>query len=168
MLERILSRLTYANVVASVALFLALGGGYALAVSGDGKLQKGKVNGIGTAFEDVRTLTGIGSIQAQCVTGAPDPSLSVRLHNTTANAIRYRFLSIDNEGPAVSGGVGIAQANNNSTAFEVAAGEDYVHLYLFSGVADAKQPQANIEIGTREVTDCASSSVSVLALNTEE
>jgi hypothetical protein len=77
MLRRITSRITPSGVIATIALFAALGGGYAAAFSGSGTLQKAAVADVGTNFEDVRTLTGFGVLRARC-----DP---------TQNEAEYQF-----------------------------------------------------------------------------
>ena len=63
-------RLTYANVVATIALFGVLAGGYAAAFSGKGSLRQGHV------FPDfgerltVVELPGVGALKADCGDGS--------------------------------------------------------------------------------------------------
>jgi hypothetical protein len=61
---------------------------------------------------------------------------------------------------------------DNSTPFQVDPVNDLTRLYIRTNEQDEnqagiKRPQADVEIGTVEGSNCADSSVSVLALNTE-
>ena len=83
-----------------IALFAALGGGYALAFSGSGSLQKAAVDhSLGTDFENVRTLTGFGELQARCAKTA----IEIRFNNTSGSLINFRGEQ-DNDDAVFQGG----------------------------------------------------------------
>jgi hypothetical protein len=69
-------------VIATIALFAALGGGYAMAFSGSGSLQKKGSEFCPTEFGDYRTLAGFGALQLNFDT-TPSPQLQVRFKNTS-------------------------------------------------------------------------------------
>jgi hypothetical protein len=82
-MQRIRERLTYANVMSTLGVFLALGGGYAIAssVKGDGRvIQKGKA--VGSDFETVAKVPGVVRVQARC-SGA----LQISIRNDSGAAI---------------------------------------------------------------------------------
>jgi len=166
--QRILSRLSYANVIATIALFAALGGGYAVAFSGSGTLQKAYFDDFTnptTPFTTVRTLTGIGSLQANCANPGTNPDIDLRIHNTSDRAYGFRISSDDDD--SVTGPSGV-EGDSDSAPFELAPSSDYLHLYVYA--LRNKRPQIDIQVNMEEGDlSCASgSSVSVLALNTEE
>lgn len=69
MLKRIVRKLTYANVVASLALFLALSGGVVIAASGKIGANKLKANSV-TTGKIKRNAISAGKIRPNAVTGA--------------------------------------------------------------------------------------------------
>ncbi len=84
MLERIRGRLTYANVVATLAVCLAIGGGVTLAaVNGSGTVKFGGEKGISSeAYETVLSVPGVGKVQALCSKGT-----LVRFKNTSGKTL---------------------------------------------------------------------------------
>jgi hypothetical protein len=121
MLSRIRSRLTYANVVASLALFLVLSGGTAVALTGSNTVFSDDIvdNQVGTA--DVRndTLAGGGltaadlapgsvagsEVKDNSVTGADVKESSLGRVPLAGNANSLDGLDSTDLGPGVMGGV---------------------------------------------------------------
>jgi hypothetical protein len=158
MARRILSRINGAYVIATIALFAALGGGYATAFSGSGTVQKGALLDIPNGAVTVRSLTGIGAIKASCSGGMP----SVAFTNTSGETLRVGYIglggnnSFDVNGSGDSENLDVEVDNFNTM---------YVHLSPRDG---SKRPQADVQITALDTNDCATSSVAVLATNTEE
>jgi hypothetical protein len=162
MLRKIHGRISPATVISTIALFAALGGGYASAFSGSGTLQKGALKPIPTSssFTQVRSLTGIGSIDARCDTG----SAIIRFKNTSGETINVFEEEVDDEN--LSGGDNVNGVVNNgerNLATTNNAGEalGIVHLVPDDGT---KAPQAELLVST---TGCPGG-VTVLALNTQQ
>jgi hypothetical protein len=83
--KRVTDRLSYANVMATVAVFLALGGGITMAaISGDGSVRFGAEKGL-TEFEweTVLNLPGVGKVQAYCAKGT-----EIRFKNTSGGTLQ--------------------------------------------------------------------------------
>lgn len=60
--------LTYANVMSTLGVFLALAGGYAAAkITGDGSIKGGQVIDVGSERETLVTVPGLGKATAICV-----------------------------------------------------------------------------------------------------
>ena len=62
--------LTYANVMSTAGVFLALAGGYAIAeINGDGSVRSGQVSNLGTSeeYKTILTVPGMGKVQAACI-----------------------------------------------------------------------------------------------------
>jgi len=162
MLKRFRRHLNPSMVVALIALFAALGGGYATAFSGSGTLQKGSELGISSPPETIRTLTGIGSIRADCQSN---------------EAVRIFFANNSGEtltamGVQVNGGV-VAQRgdnvgpNNVLTLFNAGDSANEMDLHI-SPQDGTKRPQADVHVTVNETSMCSTSTVRVLALNTEQ
>ena len=90
-MQRIRERMTYANVMSTVAVFLALGGGLAFAaIKGDGRIvQKGKA--VGLEPETVAKVPGVVRVRADC-TG----SLQIHIRNDSDAAITL-FAGVGND-----------------------------------------------------------------------
>jgi hypothetical protein len=162
MLKRIRPSIGSAHVIALLALFAALGGGYAVAFSGSGTLQKGAQVDIQTgSFEPIRTLTGIGSIEATC-TGA---DVAIRFHNASGEDVDL-YSTTFSPGSTVS------------ARSDVGSGVDQDFLTLPEGASrltlqvvpddGSKAPQATVQVSTLETAACTTARVTVLALNTQE
>lgn len=167
MLRRFRRHLSPPMVVATIALFVALGGGYATAFSGSGTLQKGNVTGLTNSYTTVRTLTGIGSIQARCPS---DGNGILRFHNASGKSLVVdQTLSHQGDGlTALSTGV----ANNTDYDLNVpASNDDWFydwHIQPALGEpAGSKSPQASAQVSFF-VSNCAGSRVAALALNTQQ
>jgi hypothetical protein len=149
-------------VVSVIALFAALGGGYATAFSGSGTLQKAKVTGLPDAagtFTTVRTLTGIGSIQASCTGGA----VTVRFHNGSG----AELISDLDDGAEDPVTLDLLNGENHDAA-AVAGDDDLFRYHIYPVAPDDKQPQADVSVAAFENGTCSAAEVTVLALNTEE
>jgi hypothetical protein len=149
MLNRIISRVHPATVISTIALFVALGGGYALAFSGSGSLQKGAKLGLTSGQETVRSLTGVGAVTAACSAGY----IQVALHNHRTEQLRY--------GPNV-----VIPAQSFALVHDGAGTADH-ELHISPADAD-KAPQLNLLIRVDDTNNCATSAVYVLALNTQQ
>jgi hypothetical protein len=160
MLAKLRSKLSYANVVATMALFAALGGGYAVAFSGSGSLQKGSDLGISSNRETIRSLTGIGSIQAQC----QSDQVQVYFENKSGELLTAM-------GAGVTGGT-VEQYGDNvgpgNLLLLFDAGESITTMDLHISPQDGtSRPQASVDITVNETPSCSTSTVRVLAVNTQ-
>jgi hypothetical protein len=94
MLRRFASRVSYANVAATLALFLALaGGGYALAtIQGNGSVKFGGEKGLPNdqSFATVLNLPDFGKVQANC-----SKADTVRFKNTSGGQLYATAFSND-------------------------------------------------------------------------
>jgi hypothetical protein len=158
MARRILSRINSAHVIATIALFAALGGGYAVAFKGSGTLQKAKADGFGATKENVRSITGIGQVRASC----EGTTMSVDILNTSGETMsmhgwhpggdfRNNFSSgVDSQDMPLT--------DTNAT------GRWHVHPLD----PDQKRPQADIVTSVDGLTSCGFAGLAVMVLNTEE
>jgi hypothetical protein len=160
--HRLTSRISSAHAIAGLALFFALGSGYAIAFSGSGTLQKGAQVGIQQgSYESIRTLTGIGSIQATCTAA----DVAIRFHNSSGEGLNLYATTF-----------GSASTVSAISDFASGQDEDFVALpeggsrLSFQVVPDdgSKSPQATVQVSTFETASCATSRVTVLALNTQQ
>ena len=170
MLKRLRRHLNPPMVVATIALFAALGGGYATAFSGSGTLQKAGEVGIdpsagGTTVDEVRTLNGIGAIGASCNTNSGG-RLTIVMRNSSG--VMLSLLGTNQNGNPVASFVN--PDNNYVAIYEGTLGTDTWQSIDLSvtQVDGTKRPQAHIQITSNETGACGTSSVQVLALNTEE
>lgn len=158
-------------VIATIALFVALGGGYAAAFSGSGTLQKANVTGLSNdenEYTTVRTLTGIGTIIARC----PNTGLTEITFTNTSGKVLVMESTFSHEGEASvpsSGGIN----PNETTGFTMPSSTNdwLLHWYIQPALgvpAGSKSPQANIHISVFTDTNCGGSRVAVLALNTQQ
>lgn len=149
-------KLSLANVAASLAVFLALGAGYASAFSGSGTLQKGSLRNIPAQNKVVRELTGIGSIMARC---QPN-DLRVVFRNQSGETLQMGL---------VTGSQFLPEPIPHGMDGTVSPAADSHFRYHIYPVDGDKRPQADISVTIfDDAEDCATSQVSVLALNTEE
>jgi hypothetical protein len=120
-------------------------------------VQKGALLNIPNGAVTVRSLTGIGAIQASCSGGSP----SVAFENTSGEELFVNGIGIDGD---------IALGANNGVAINLDADVDGVNeMYVHISPADgSKRPQADVQIAADENDDCETSLVAVLATNTQE
>jgi hypothetical protein len=166
--EGLLGRLSYARVVGALAIMLiALGGGYSLAFSGSGKLQKGnKVGFTANVDEPIRTIGGIGPLLGNC---APAGNMSIRLGNSIAGkhlvTFTDRFDETDSTFVAPSTtGIPISTVGELEEIGPGTAGVLRVHVLPTLG---SKRPQAKLTVGVVNTGNCSTSQVSVIDLTTE-
>lgn len=161
-LNATLKRLTYANVISTIALFVALGGGYAVAFSGSGSLQKGAWVGPPTVGQvTVRSLTGIGALNASCTEGGID-TVNLQLTNGSGEPLSFRWG--DTQG---NDGGNFVQPNEQEAIEPLVGGQSNLRLHIFP-TDGTKRPQASLDINVGGGDDCPEKHVTVLALNTEQ
>lgn len=156
-------RLTFANVISLIALFAALGGGYAIAFSGGGSLDKVRVTGLSSDYQKVLELPGIGPLKAKC---EGEAEVTVKIKNETDGD---DALLTNQE----RGGFGYVQGSLNpgEATEEKFTFNGWVQMYMHSRERDDKRPQIrfdySVEAGSSLGT-CDIASISVLVLSTEE
>ena len=160
-------RLSYANVVATLALAAALGGGAALALSGSGSIQRATV---APGFNDSETLLrlhGIGRVRAACddagfITNYLRNDSGRRLavsglaaNESAANPGAYYYWEEVPDGQEIPlGGIG---------------GGEGLHATWYVSIFPAgksARPQATLTLNVEK--GCSDGQVSALATNTEE
>jgi hypothetical protein len=159
MARRILSRINSAHVIATIALFAALGGGYATAFSGSGTVQKGADLNLPSSPTVVRSLTGIGSIKAQCVTG----DVTIFFENTSGKTLNVFGTGLDENTELAD----VASGSGNQFVDASVLGTNSINLHI-SPVNGTKTPQADVQISAKRTNNCTTSYVTVLATNTQE
>jgi hypothetical protein len=142
MLQRLLSRFSYANVMATVAVFLVLGaGGFALAtVQGSGSVRFGGVKGLPVSGANVKVLAvpGVGKILAACSKGT-----YLRFKNTSGGPLQataFRESDGDFEYDAL--------ADGQTLTTSAVSDPDTVRFHAFKA-ADGGKPAADITVGSR-------------------
>jgi hypothetical protein len=101
--------LTYANVMSTVAVFLAVAGGYAIGqIGGDGSVRSGTVSDLDADYQTVLSVPGMGKVQAACVNG--DETMIG--WKTTAKPLR---VTVDRQGSAF----GFLHQVGSRSAYEV-------------------------------------------------
>ena len=139
MLRRFASRLSYANVAASLALFLALaGGGFALAsIQGNGSVKFGGEKGLPNdfSFETVLNLPDFGKVQAKC-----SKADSIRFKNTSGGTLNATAASTETASDPEA-----ETLANGDTISEIVFGTpvDTVRFHVYRPDADG-QPMAEI------------------------
>ena len=84
MRRRILQKLTYANVMATLGVFLALGGGYAVAtIQGNGNaVFNGNANKLNANYKTIANVPGIVRVNAACA-----GEVLYRIKNTSSKTL---------------------------------------------------------------------------------
>jgi hypothetical protein len=159
MIKRLQARLTYANVMATVAVFLAIGGGVTLAaVSGSGSVKFGAEKGLNVEeFETVLSLPGIGQIQAGCFVDVS----KVRFKNTsgeTLQATAVRASDASFEGSALADGRSLERQGGDP--------QNTFRFHVFKADPDGT-PAADVTVGSRFVESCAGRTVTAQAISSE-
>ena len=147
-------------IIATLALFLALGGG-ALAFSGSGTLQKENRIGLPESpapAEVIRTIKGIGDVRANCTnTGNPH----VLLLNNSGETLVSRL----------DRGSGLSWSNNIADGSDVNVGitsQDQLWQYHLSPADGSKRPQTTVTVAIDRTGDCNTAQVAVINVTTEE
>ena len=152
-------------MISVIALCAAIGGGYALAVSGGGSVERGKEVGITGAYETVAVLTDIGRLRAACDgTGSP---VSVAFKNTSGRKLVSRTFE-ENAGDYSSRELADGET---SIALAIGLGAETIHWHISPAGASAT-PQADMSVTvTPSIVgspSCTKSEVAVIATTTEE
>lgn len=172
LLSRFRSRLDFATVASVIAIVAVLGGSGAIAFSGSGTLQKANKLGIlnsTTNFEMIRTLNGIGSVEAQCRVDGANDSVTVRLNNNTDNILSIPQFSYA-AGLGFTSGI-ISPGDQQVFQFNTSLGAQTFRIHIGrTGGLDAKVPQADLILNATPPAgdSCTTAQVAVFVLNTEE
>lgn len=166
MTNRILSRLSYANVMATVAVFFALGGGAWAVVKGNGTITSRNAHAIGGAATPVASLAGVGDITALC----DQFGLSLNFVNHSGKKLRVAIdevgtnpsssLPVPNVIPSLADGSSYQVLADNKDNFY----NDFTyHVYPPSG---ALKPIATLFVSTAgDAGHCKASDVAVQAIS---
>jgi hypothetical protein len=154
-------------VVSVIALFVALGGGYAMAFSGSGTLQKGGMNlPDANSYSVVRTMTGIGEVQGKCFSGSGGTAL-IRFKNTSGKNLTFSGGGLEGGDPTSPNSVGNGQTS--SDLLVTAGSAVKTGMYHVSPTDGSKSPQANVQVSVEANNGCTDSpSVHALVLNTQQ
>jgi hypothetical protein len=155
------------TVIAVIALCVAVGGGYALAFSGSGSLERAKENGIDdAAFENVATLTGIGKLQASCE-GNGSPIL-LRFKNTSNIKLVSRAFG-ENAGEYTASSAN--RSGGITSTVSVGVGAETVH-WVLSPASERNDPHADMSVTVTPsivgMSSCEQAEVAAIATTTEQ
>jgi hypothetical protein len=160
---RIRSRLTYANVVSSIALVLALGGGYAFAFQGHGSLLSANNAVAPHSPETLLTLPGIGTMTLDCDASTRP---SVKLHSTASKTLVARDVMTKSGDQTLYSQATLSPDSGDPVYFtgasSVANPVSTHHISIFPA-STAKRPQAEVILNLTK--GCKASA---LVLSTEE
>jgi hypothetical protein len=162
MRKRLSERLTYANVMATVAVCLVIGGGVTLAaVSGSAKIKFGAEKGLSiSGYETVLSIPGVGKVQAFCEKGT-----LIRFKNTSGKTLKVTAFSEYNGDREISS----VASGGSSLEFYVgggASGSDHLHVFRASA---SGTPAADITVGYDYGVDgaCPNRTVTAQAVSSE-
>lgn len=145
------------SVIATLALFLALGGG-AFAFSGSGTLQKAHEVGLaGPTIVDaevIRTVAGTANVEAYC-DGTNTPFIGIR--NKSGKPM-FVASTASNE-------FDVGSLANNSGSF-VSFTQDELIDYHLSPAQGSKAPQASITLSLDYTPSCETTRVAVINVST--
>ncbi|MGI9019867.1 MAG: hypothetical protein ACR2G3_04075 [Solirubrobacterales bacterium] len=154
------------TVISVIALCVAVGGGYALAVTGSGSLERAKEVGVTeTGSETIVALTGIGRLKAACEgTGSP---VSLSFKNTSGGTVVSRSFE-ENADDFASGELADGET---SVPAAVGVGGETIH-WVVSPAGAAARPQADMSVTvTPSIAgspSCDKAEVAAIATTTEE
>ena len=158
-------RLTYANVVSTIALFGVLAGGYAVAFSGKGSLRQGHVFPEHDERLTVVGLPGIGSLKAECGDGS---ITQLYVKNASGKALSVHAVAgTDTGGNAFVFGADIADGSTEPMG-GVGGGENWSTMRLTiypSGKSSRPQASVNVDVDRGCGTD---GGVAAQVLSSEE
>lgn len=159
MIKRLSPRLTYANVMATIAVFLAIGGGVTLAaIGGSGSVKFGGHKGLAfDSFDTVLTLPGVGKVQAQCSKGT-----FVRFKNTSGKTLHVTAHDVADDDFS-----GEAVPDNGS--LQVLSGPDLAETIRFQAFRAGGDgtPAADITVGAKWVASCDQRVITAQAVSSE-
>ena len=151
------------TVLGTIAVFIALGGGYATAFTGSGSLQKAALDPVSTSFEDARSIKGFGMLEARC--DGAETEVEYRFDNTGSNAFIIEatqdgtYQNHDSIGPG-----------EQSDPYETGGSGATVKFYLWRN-QDGAKAQADVTAHhTGPFLACASDGAKarILVLNTQQ
>jgi hypothetical protein len=166
MTRRILSRLSYANVMATVAVFFALGGGAWAVVKGSGTITSRNLHGIGGSATRVASLHGIGEITALC----DQFGLSLNFVNHSGRNLRVAIDEVGTNPTSSPPAPNVISSLPDGSSYQVLADNtnnfynDFTyHVYPPGG---AHKPIATLFVSTAGAAgECTGSDVAVQAIS---
>ena len=161
MFQRFLSRLTYANLMATLAVFLALGGGLALAtIHGNGSVRFGGQRGLPSdhRFVTILDLQGLGKLQAAC--GATSPNDKVRFKNTSGGRLNA---TVFDEPNGDFHATPLSNGDTLQTVFAAFDSFDTVRFHVFRA-GRRGTPAADIVASHKYGSGCSGNTVAAQAL----
>jgi len=159
MLKRLRRHLNPALVISVIALFVALGGGYAVAFKGSGTLQK--ASAVPTSSDtNLRSLNNFGTLQHRC----DGSGTIISLNNTTNNSVLLSRFD-ENNG---SYNTATVSAGNKTQLYELVDGIPIknVRFHLWKATPTNKA-QVDVVISGGSINPVCLQT-KVLALNTQE
>lgn len=146
-MKQLRGRLSYANVMATAAVFLALGGGaYALSagsspVSGGGKIaSKTLTVAPGSGLQPIAKISGIGTIKVQCNAGAKTSNWGLTTARRTVTIVTTDTAGNGFPDPNASTRIaghhhGFTQSFGSEVSSDFKAGEVFTQMTAGSKVA---------------------------------
>jgi len=166
MRNRISRHLNPGTVIGTIALFVALGGGYATAFSGSGTLQKANKQPI-PALTELRSLNGFGILRhfGTCNSGVFS-GVNINFENTTSRPVVVHSFNEEN-GTDATETVGVGE---NENVITLGAVNTTVRLHLWKGGSGLPKNQVDVVLSGGQVNanpfPCVSTKI--LALNSVE
>jgi hypothetical protein len=159
MIKWLAARLSYANVMATLAVFVVLGGAAAATLRGNGSVKFGAEKGLDKAsYETVLNLSGLGKVQAIC-----GGQTGIRFINRSGKEVQA---TLEQGSDEIFFGATMADGEN----FEGGAatqdnGIDTLRFHVFTADADGK-PMADITVSHKYPGDsnCAGRTVAAQAV----
>jgi len=153
------------TVISVIALCIAVGGGYAIAFSGSGSVERAKEVGITPAYETVLVLSDIGRLRAACDgTGSP---VTVAFKNTSGRNLVSRTFE-ESAGDYASRELADGET---SIGLAIGIGAETIHWYI-SPAGGSATPQADMSVTvTPSIAgspSCTKAEVAAIATTTEE
>jgi hypothetical protein len=164
--RRLIRRLTYANVVATIALFGVLAGGVAVAVKG-GKKPSLLRAGIATPALDqerhLLRLKGIGQLRVAC---GGSGILTLQVRNRSGKRLQVSSVgSVDDSG-VQSGRTEVADGQTGQLGLAGPIVNNPTHWISIAPVGKARRPQAMAVVNAER--GCVTGRVGAIALSTEQ
>jgi hypothetical protein len=142
-MKRVAGKLSYANVMATVAVFLALGGGITMAaISGNGSVRFGGTKGLPFfERETVLNLPGIGKVQADC-----EQVTEIRFRNKSGGTLQASFRR---ESDSDFGAAVLVDGESLATSAQLTGGDDAIDTIRFHVFKADGKPAAEITVSHR-------------------
>ncbi len=147
--------LTYANVMSTLGVFLALAGGFAIAkISGDGSVRSGQLTDLDGDFATVVSVPKLGKVTAACVGGLT----KVAWNNTIPTNERVSVDFIDTATQFLSD-------PGQSSAYTMSLPESKLVFHVFRNNGD-DTPQTVVNVAASGFSDPCADSVAAEAVST--